>query len=77
VSTENELDYDAKAVGKYITKLRRAKKISMYQLALDSGISRSVLLHTEKGKREPRLNTVFRIIDGLEMRPADFFKVFD
>jgi transcriptional regulator with XRE-family HTH domain len=77
VSTENDLDYDAKAVGKYITKLRRAKKLSMYQLALNSGISRSVLLHAEKGAREPRLNTVFRIIDGLNMRPAEFFKAFN
>jgi transcriptional regulator with XRE-family HTH domain len=77
VSTDNDLDYDAKDIGRYITKLRRAKKLSMYQLALNSGISRSVLMHTEKGKREPRLNTVFRIIDGLEMRPAEFFQPFN
>lgn len=77
MSTENELNYDAKVIGRYITKLRKSKNMSMYALALNSGISGSVLLHTEKGQREPRLNTIFRIIDGLEMTPAEFFKPFN
>ena len=74
MSTDNELDYDAKYVGRYITKLRQARNMSMYELALNAGISRAVLMRTEKGEREPRLNTVFRIIDGLNMRPAEFFR---
>ena len=76
MSNDNDLPYDAKTVGVYITKLRLAKKLSMYQLALDSGISRAVLKRTEDGEREPRLNTLLRIIDGLDMRPAEFFKPF-
>jgi transcriptional regulator with XRE-family HTH domain len=71
------LPYDAKDIGKYINKLRRERKLSMYQLALDSGVTRAVLMRIEKGEREPRLNTVFKIIDGLNMRPAEFFTVFN
>jgi hypothetical protein len=34
-------------------------------------------MRIEKGEREPRLNTVFKIIDGLNMRPAEFFMAFN
>ncbi|MDR1452936.1 MAG: helix-turn-helix domain-containing protein [Candidatus Margulisbacteria bacterium] len=77
MSTDNDLIYDAVDVGIYITKLRKAKKLSMYQLALNSGVSRSILFYIEKGIREPHMNTVFKIIDGLEMRPAEFFRTFN
>ena len=76
MSTNDDLEYDSIAIGKHITALRKAKKLSMYQLALDAGISRTVLMHTEKGEREPRINTLLKIIDGLDMKPAEFFKPF-
>lgn len=77
MSTDNnDLFYTNKDVGKHITKLRRAKGWSMYKLSLNSGISNSVLMRVEKGEREPKINTLLRIIDGLEQSPADFFKSF-
>ena len=60
-------------VGKLITKLRKMKGWSSYKLSLNSGISNSVLTRIEKGEREPMLSTVFKIIDGLEMTPSEFF----
>lgn len=48
----------------------------MYKLSLNSGISNSVLLRVEKGEREPKVNTLLKIIDGLDISPAEFFKDF-
>ncbi|MDR1452938.1 MAG: helix-turn-helix domain-containing protein [Candidatus Margulisbacteria bacterium] len=79
VTVKNDfgLPYDAKDIGKYIRKLRRERKLSMYQLALNTGVTRTVLMRVEKGEREPRVNTLLKIIDGLELRPAEFFRIFD
>ncbi|MFA5839853.1 MAG: helix-turn-helix transcriptional regulator [Candidatus Margulisiibacteriota bacterium] len=63
-------------IGKHIAKLRKALGWSMYQLALNSGISNSVLMRVEKGLREPKVNTLMKIIDGLELTPAEFFRGF-
>jgi len=70
----DELQYTGLDIGKRISKLRKAKGLSMYRLSLNSGISNSVLMRIEKGEREPKLNTLLKIIDGLEMSPAEFFK---
>ena len=56
MSTDNEdLQHTKADICKHITKLRKAKGLSMYQLSLDSGISNSVLMRIEKGEREPKL----------------------
>ena len=49
----------------------------MYKLSLNSGISNSVLMRVEKGEREPKINTLMKIIEGLEMSPSEFFKNFN
>ena len=77
MSTDNDdLIYTCIDIGKYITRLRKAKDMSMYKLSLNSGISNSVLMRVEKGHREPKTNTLLRIIDGLGLSPAEFFKPF-
>lgn len=77
MSTDNEaLTYSNVEVGKHITRLRKARGWSMYKLSLNSGISNSVLMRVEKGEREPKVNTLLKIIDGLDMSPAEFFKDF-
>lgn len=75
MSTDNEeLKYTNIEIGKQITKLRKAKGLSMYKLSLNSRISTSVLMRVEKGEREPKANTLLKIIAGLEMSPAEFFR---
>lgn len=77
MSTGNDdLKYTNIDIGKKITKLRKAKGFSMYKLSLNSGISNSVLMRIEKGEREPKINTLLKIIEGLEISPAEFFKDF-
>ncbi|MDR1114444.1 MAG: helix-turn-helix domain-containing protein [Candidatus Margulisbacteria bacterium] len=73
---EFDLQYEPKDIGKYIVKLRKSRKLSICQLALRSGMKEPVLLRVEKGRADPRLSTLLKIIRGLEMSVADFFKVF-
>jgi transcriptional regulator with XRE-family HTH domain len=70
------LKYTNKDVISRIRKLRKNKKMSMYLLALNSGLNNTVIQRVEKGEREPKITTLFKIIDGLEISVADFFKVF-
>lgn len=74
---DEELKYTNIEIGKRITRIRKSKGLSMYKLSLNSGISNSVLMRIEKGEREPKINTLLKIINGLEMSPADFFAVFN
>ena len=75
MSIDYNLIYTSKDVGKAITKLRTQKKLSGYKLALKCSMNPSVLMRIEKGEREPYLNTILRIIEALEMTPAEFFLV--
>jgi transcriptional regulator with XRE-family HTH domain len=70
------LKYTNKDVISRIRKLRKNKRMSMYMLALNSGLNNTVIQRVEKGEREPKITTLFKIIDGLEISVADFFKVF-
>lgn len=72
----DQLKYTNIEIGKRITQLRKSKGLSMYKLSLNSGISNSVLMRIEKGEREPKVNTLLKIVNGLEMSPADFFANF-
>jgi transcriptional regulator with XRE-family HTH domain len=76
LKAELGLKYDALDVGIYLKKLRLARDLSIYQLAYKAGLRESVIMRIEKGQREPRLNTLFKILDGLNMSPAEFWKVF-
>lgn len=71
-----DLKYSHKEIGKAVTKFRLEKKWSSYKLALNSGIYNSVLIRIEKGEREAKINTLLKIIEGLEITPAEFFKSF-
>lgn len=71
-----ELKYTNIEIGKLIAQFRKAKKLSMYKLSLNSCVSNSVLSRVEKGEREPKINTLLKIIDGLEMSPSEFFRRF-
>ena len=76
IKEEFDLKYDAKDIGKYIQKLRLQRKWSMHKLAYRSCINNTVLMRIEKGEREPKLNTIIKIADGLNLSLADFFKPF-
>ena len=73
MSTDN---YTTEDIVKHITKLRKAKGWSSYQLAISSGVYNSSLIRIEKFEREPKLSTVLKLIQGLGMSPREFFEGF-
>jgi len=75
-SDNNDLKYTNIEIGKHVTKLRKSKGFSMYKLSLESGISNSVLMRIEKGEREPKINTLLKIINGLDISPSEYFRHF-
>ena len=77
IKKEFDLKYDAKDIGIHITKLRKAAKMTRYQLALCTSLKESVIMRIEKGICEPKLNTLLKIIDGLDMLPAAFWQTFN
>ena len=66
--------FNLESIRNHIIFLRESKGWSSYKLALNSDMRTSVLRRIEKGERQPSLDTILKIIDGLEMTPAEFFK---
>ena len=77
MSSDSEIKYDNSDVGRLITKIRNEKGYSTYRLAIDSGVSSGVIIRIEKGEREPKINTLLRILNGLDITPSDFFSRLD
>jgi transcriptional regulator with XRE-family HTH domain len=68
--------YTARDIAARITRLRLKQRKSICQLALDAGLNDTVILRVENGERVPKIDTLLKIIDGLETSPAGFFKIF-
>jgi transcriptional regulator with XRE-family HTH domain len=69
--------YDSRDIGEHIAELREAKKWTRNKLARISCIDAPVLTHIEKGESSPVLDTLLMILDGLGLRPAEFFQPFN
>ena len=65
------LKYDAKDVGKRIKELRQMKKMTANFLAHKSFVDCNMIVRAERGINEPMLSTLLRIIQGLEIQPAE------
>jgi len=60
-------------IGKRITELRKAKKISQQKFSYEAEIERSFLTHIEKGRKNISVGTLQRILEGLEISFKEFF----
>ena len=56
-----------------IRAFRTERKISIVQLSVDSGISRSHLFYIESKKTIPSLETLSKIAKAMNLRLRDFF----
>lgn len=65
------------ALGQTIVALRLERGLSQEQLALRSGLDRSHLGRIERGEKNPRLETVFTIVEGLEVSLVEFFARYE
>lgn len=61
--------------GKRITQLRKAKGLSMSELAKTVGVSRSLISQVEKGEAYPSLQTLGKIAESLGVSMSKFFQI--
>jgi transcriptional regulator with XRE-family HTH domain len=69
-----ELKYFQK-LGSRIKELREEKGIDQKSFAFDCGIGRTQLYMIENGKTNPRLLTLMKIADGLEISVSELLKI--
>ncbi|MBO6088526.1 helix-turn-helix transcriptional regulator [bacterium] len=62
-----------KIICQRIASLRKEKKLTLEQLAYQSGISKGGLSEIERNMKEPRAYTILRICNGLGIDMKDFF----
>jgi len=68
-----ELKYFQK-LGSRIKELREDKGMDQKSFAFDCGIGRTQLYMIENGKTNPRLLTLMKIADGLEISVSELLK---
>ena len=64
-------------IGKRITELRKAKKLSQQKFAYEADIERSFLTHIEKGRKNISVGTLQKVTSGLQISLKDFFDTKD
>jgi len=67
------MDSEVEQVIDRIRSFRIEKKISIVQLSVDSGISRSHLFYIESKKTIPSLETLAKIAKAMNLHLKDFF----
>jgi transcriptional regulator with XRE-family HTH domain len=65
------------AFGRTLRKVRRDRDLSQEALAHDAGLSAKHVGEIERANKDPRLTTVLRLADALDMRSSDLFRQFD
>jgi len=61
------VDFNNKAVGKVISKLRKERKLSQEVFSGFAGLARSHLAMIETGDKQPNFETIWRIANAFEM----------
>lgn len=67
------MEAEVEEVIKKIRKFRLEKKISILNLSIESGISRSHLFYIESKKTIPSLETLTKIAHAMDLQLKDFF----
>ena len=61
-------------VGIALREVREKKRISQQELAVRSTVDRTFISHIEKGRRNVSIETLAKLLDGMNMSFKDFFK---
>lgn len=59
--------------GKRLKKIRESKKISIYKLSQDTGISQGHISDLENGRNQPTIETLKRLLVPMGITLSDFF----
>lgn len=60
--------------GKHLKRLREAKGISLNMLAYENDLNKSTLSRIENGKVDPKLTTIYKIAQSLEITIDELIK---
>lgn len=65
------MQFDNKAVGATIRKVRQEKNLSQDVLSSFAGIARTHLTMIENGDKQPNFETIWKIAVALNMKPSE------
>lgn len=65
------MQFDGKAVGRTIRKIRKEKKLSQEVLSGLAGIARTHLTMIENGTKNANFETLWKIAEALGMKPSE------
>lgn len=63
-----------KAFGRQLANLRKSRGLSQEELADRSGLHAVAITYIETGKRLPKLNTVYKLANGLGVKTEELFR---
>ena len=69
--------HPTRAFAKTLRAIRREKRISQEKLAEDSDLHAVYISLLEGGKRNPSLETLFKICGALKVKPAEFVRLME
>jgi len=73
----DRLQYGDHIPGQTIRKLRLQKNMSQELLSGLAGIARTHLTMIECGKKQPNMETIWKISQALDMRPSELIEAFE
>ncbi len=56
-------------IGERLRGVRKARKVTQVELATRTGIAHSTLVRIERGQAKPKLQTVWKLAEKLEVDP--------
>ncbi len=59
-----------KAFARALRMIRLEKELTQEQLAYGAKLHRTFIAYLEGGKKQPSLNTIFKLSDGLDIEPS-------
>ena len=65
------------AFGRVILRLRKERGITQESLAGDAGLQRKYISLLEKANYQPKISTVFKIAEGLGLKPSELIAMVE
>ena len=69
------MPYNSKAFGIVISRLRVQKNLTQEQLSGLAGIARSHLAALESGQKNPKLDTIWKLAEALNIKPSQLIRM--
>jgi transcriptional regulator with XRE-family HTH domain len=70
-------DPQVAAFGRVVRRARRDRDLSQEALADAAGLGAKHVSEIERANRDPRLTTILKLADALELRPGELLTLFD